>query len=88
VFNFFAEAFHWILEQQLTKANISATIIHYLDDFLLVLDPGATDNLKQSSKIFATLCGQVGLSIITSKNEEGTAVGFAGLVLDTGNMVI
>ena len=88
LFNLFAEGFHWILEQQLKKANISATIIHYLDDFLLVLDPGAMTNLEQSSQIFTSLCAQLGLSIKTLKNEEGTAVSFAGLVLDTGNMVI
>lgn len=88
LFNLFAEVFHWILEQQLKKANIRATIIHYLDDFLLVLDSGAIANLEQSSQIFSSLCAQVGLSIKTSKNEEGTAVSFAGLVLDTGNMVI
>ena len=88
LFNLFAEVFHWILEQQLKMANISASIIHYLDDFLLVLDPGAITNLEQSSQIFTSLCVQVGLSIKTSKNEEGTAVSFAGLVLDTGKMVI
>jgi len=31
---------------------------------------------------------QVGLSIKTSKNEEGTAVCFAGVVVDTRNIVI
>ena len=88
LFNLFAEVFHWILEQQLKKANISASIIHYLDDFLLVLDPGAITNLEQSSQIFISLCAQVGLSIKTSKNEEGPALSFAGLVLDTGKIVI
>jgi len=68
-------------------ANISATIIHSLNNFLLVLDPGAITNLKKSSEIITTLCEQVGLSIKTSKNEEGTTVSFTGLVLDTGNIV-
>ena len=88
LFNLFTEVFPWILEQQLQKANISATIIHYLDNFQLVLDPRAITNLEQSCQIFTSLCAQVGLSIKTSKNEEGTAVSFAGLVLDTGKMVI
>jgi len=88
LFNLVAEVCYWILGQQFKTANIIPTIIHYLDDFLLALDPGAIANLKKSSEIFTTLCAQVALSIKTSKNEEGTAVSFAGLVLDTGNMVI
>jgi len=87
-FNLFAEPFHWIIEEQLKTVNIRATIIHYLDDSLLVLDPGAIANLKQSSEIFTTPCAQVGLSIQTGKNEEGSAVSFALLVLDTSNLGI
>ena len=34
--NLFAEVFHWILEQ-LNSRNVPATVIHYLDDFLIVL---------------------------------------------------
>jgi len=44
-FNHFAEVFYWIVEQELKTANISATVIHYLDDFLLLLDPGVIANL-------------------------------------------
>jgi len=66
-FNLGVEVFHCILEQQLQMANITATIIHYLEDYLLVLDPGAIVNLKRSSKIFTTLCAQVGLRIKTGK---------------------
>jgi len=60
LFNLFAEAFHYILEQQLKTANMSALIIQYLDDFLLRLDPKAIANLKTSSEIFTILCAQVG----------------------------
>jgi len=71
LFNLFAEVSHWILEKQLKMANITATIIHYLDHFWLVLDPGVIVNLKKSSEILTTLCAQVGLSIKTLKMKRG-----------------
>ena len=40
IFNLFAEVFHWILEQQLQKINPKARVIHYLDDFVVLLPPG------------------------------------------------
>ena len=88
VFNLFAEVFHWILEQQLQTQNISSRIIHYLDDFLIALPPGPNNRLNHSTQMFSTLCSEVGLSIKTAKNEEGTAVSFAGFILDTRSMVI
>lgn len=40
IFNLFAEVFHWILEQQLQKICLNAHVMHYLDDFLVLLPPG------------------------------------------------
>ena len=86
LFNLFAEVFHWILEQQLNSRNIPATVIHYLDNFLIVLPPGV-DN-SRCTEVFSTLCEQVGLSIKVAKNEEGTTVSFAGIEFETSTMVI
>ena len=78
--------FHWILEEHLEEQNLRAIVIHYLDDFLLVLPPGGT--LERYTETFSTLCDRVGLTIRDSKNEEGEAVCFAGIEFDTRRMVI
>ena len=61
-------------------------MIHYLDDFRLVLPP--CSNLELHSQIFSLLCKEVGLTIKQSKNEKGTVVRFAGIRFDTKHMVI
>ena len=37
LFNLFAEVFHWILEEELKTLGLRVRIIHYLDDFPMVL---------------------------------------------------
>ena len=86
LFNLFAEVFHWILEAELSHQDLAAGVIHYLDDFLIILPP--VGNLEKYSEIFAQLCSQVGLTIKTAKNEEGQLANFAGFELDTHSMVI
>ena len=86
LFNLFAEVFHWILEDQLIQQNMSACVIHYLDDFLIVIPAG--ENPDQCSQIFASLCRVVGLTINNSKNEQGTVTSFAGLEFDSHCMII
>lgn len=86
LFNIFAEVFHWILESALQKESLPVSIIHYLDDFLLVLPPGA--DFERYSTRFSTLCAEVGLAIKTAKNEEGSIASFAGVEFDNSNMVI
>jgi len=39
LFNLFAEVFHWVLEDQLRRLSQPVSVIHYLDDLLLVLPP-------------------------------------------------
>jgi len=63
-----------------------ATVIHYLDDFLLVLPPVV--KLSMVRTIFETQSEEVGLLIKKAKNEEGNIVSFAGLEMDTKCMVI
>ena len=86
LFNLFAEVFHWIVEDQLWNEGLHAWIIHYLDDFLIILPPGS--KLERHIAIFERLCKEVGLSIKEAKNEEGTMASFAGIELDTREMVI
>ena len=86
LFNLFAEVFHWILEDQLRKQNIAAQIIHYLDDFLIVIP--TDQNPEQCIQAYTALCGQVGLRIKHAKDEQGTTSSFAGLEFDSREMVV
>jgi len=86
LFNLFAEVIHWILEDQLRKHNIPARIIHYLDDFLIVIP--ASEHPDQCSQMFASLCREVGLTIKDSKKEKGRVASFAGLEFDSRRMII
>ena len=82
----FAEVFHWILAEQFKYKKLEAKIIHYLDDFLIVLPEGG--NTALYAQTFTSLCFTVGLSIKESKTEEGKVASFGGLKLDTQAMVI
>ena len=84
--NLFAEVFHWILEEEFKLQGLRASIIHYLDDFLMILPPNS--QLERYTTIFTRLCYEVGLRIKESKNEEGTVVCSAGIELGTRLMVI
>ena len=86
LFNLFSEAFHWILQEELGTQELPGRIIHYLDDFLIVIPPDS--NPTNYTRVFAKLCTELGLSIKESKNKEGTTVDFAGVELDTRRMVI
>lgn len=86
LFNLFSEAFHWILQEELGTQELPGRIIHYLDDFLIVIPPDS--NPTNYTRVFAKLCTELGLSIKESKNKEGTMVDFAGVELDTRRMVI
>ena len=86
LFNLFAEVFHWILEDQLNHQNLQATVIHYLNDLLIIIPRGGS--AKKYSEVFTRLCAEVGLAIKVSKNEEGLVASFGGVELDTRTMVI
>jgi len=88
IFNLFAETFHWILADELQRMALPAKIVHYLDDFLIILPPATTTDLNIYTTRFSELCQEVGLSIKESKNEEGTIAIFGGIEMDTENMVI
>ena len=86
LFNLFADIFHWILEDQLQGRRLPAKIVHYLDDFLIILP--STADLISYSKIFNKLAEEVGLAIKESKNEEGTVASFGEIEIDTEKMII
>ena len=86
LFNLFAETFHWVLQEDLQREHISADIVHYLDDFLAIIPPEESPVLY--SRRFAELSDEVGLAIKESKSEQGTTVSFAGVEIDTVQMVI
>lgn len=85
-FNLFAEAFHWVLEYKLSQQSLPVQIIDYLDDFLLIASAYA--DLEKYSSVFTALCKEVRLAIKTSKNEQGRVTSFAGVALDSRNMLI
>lgn len=85
LFNLFAETFPEILDNALAKANLQVEIIHYLEDFLIILP--TNHNRKSYSRKFSHLCGLVGLPIKVAKNEEGKVASFGGVEVDTdGNL--
>ena len=86
IFNLFTEVFHWILEDQFSRATLTAKVIHYLDDFLIVIP--ATENTDPYSRIFSHVYDNVGLAIKTAKNEQGCVATFGGVELDTKSMVV
>jgi len=73
LFNMFAEGLHWILEHQFHQS-----IVHYLDDFLLV---GGND-----TTLFGRICNYLGLEEKPSKSIDGTVVDFTGIELDSDRM--
>jgi hypothetical protein len=80
IFNYFAEALHWILEHR----SQNKAILHYLDDFLGIFTSLATAQLF--AKVFQQVCGILGFGIKESKDMLGTTVDFLGLELDSVRM--
>ena len=78
--------FHPTLAQQLPTSDTRIDVIHYHDDFLIVLPQGARSKIW--AELCANLCHKVGLTIKVSKNKEGTIVSFAGIEFNTGRIVI
>lgn len=83
LFNFVAEGFHWIIEQRLKP--LKGRVIHYLDDFLIVLPKGA--KWRNAVRIFDETAEELGLAIKTSKNRQGEVIDFVGFELDSNRMV-
>ena len=78
IFNKFANAIHWILEN-----NYGATILHYLDDFLLV-GPPEQPVCQEAMSTMLQVCERMGVPVATEKCEgPATCITFLGIVLDS-----
>jgi len=84
--NLCAQVFHWVLEDQLKRLSLPVSVLHYLDDFFLVLPPQSQPEVYTG--LFTSLCSEVGLCIKDSKREEGSRASFACIDVDTRLMVI
>jgi len=72
LFNLFAEALHWMLEQR------SITSSHYLDDFF-----GATNGeAEKTLQVFKSLSQTLGLSVQDKKLEHGHALEILGILVE------
>ena len=59
IFNLFAEVFHWLLEQKLQASFPQAKVVHYLDDFIVLLPHEST--WEPAAAIFQELAEELGL---------------------------
>ena len=81
IFNYFAEALHWVLET-LKEWNVT----HYLDDFLVVF-PANTD-ITSYSQQFDDILETFDLSKATEKDSQGCTVIHLGFEFDSINMEV
>ena len=86
LFNLFAEMFHWILVKEFMQQQQPVEILHYLDDFFLII-PHEVE-LNAYSQRFSQLCKEVGLVIKVVKNKQGTVASFGGVEFDTEKMAV
>ena len=78
IFNNFANAIHWTLEN-----NYGATLLHYLDDFLLV-GPQEQPTCQEAMATMLQVCERMGVPVATEKCEgPATCITFLGIVLDS-----
>lgn len=77
VFDLFAKGLNWIL------VDAGWQIIHYLDNFLAVLEGAEADKYEL---FFRYVCTQLGLTINEKKSARGTLAEFLGIELDTEQM--
>ena len=75
-----------MLTTELDDKRIPGEVVHYLDHFRAIIPPNG--NPGYYGRRFAELWREVGLSVKESKSEEGTAVSFGGVEIDTADIVI
>ena len=78
IFDNFATSLHWILEH-----NHGATLLHYLDDFLL-LGPPSSPTCPDSMSTMLQVCQELGMPVAMEKSEgPATCLTFLGIELDS-----
>ena len=82
LFNVVADCLQWIFRRH------EMTVIHYLDDFLLV-GPADSDHCGSSLMLALELCDQLGVKVSRKKLEgPTTTLSFLGILLDTVKMEV
>ena len=83
LFNQFAEALHWILNN-----NYQVDAVHYLDNFLIVGAPGA-DQCASSVQLTLRVCESLGIPVAVDKLEgPATRISFLGIMLDSEAQIL
>ncbi len=77
IFDPFAKGLNWIL------MDAGWQTIHYLDDFLAILEGGLNIDADKYELFLYYLCNQLSLSINIKKNARRTLAEFLGIELDT-----
>ena len=80
LFDIFAKGLTWIMIYHGWQT------LHYLDDFLVILEPKSNHLVRELEVFFKILCSELGITIDISKNQQGTLVDFLGILLDTKKM--
>jgi Reverse transcriptase (RNA-dependent DNA polymerase) len=79
IFNLFAEALHWILQNE-----FGWVVHHYLDDFIIFLTNDIHSH--QVGIQFQAICSQLGFNVAEDKSIEGTQVEYLGITIDSEKM--
>ncbi|KAF7338810.1 Integrase/recombinase xerD [Mycena sanguinolenta] len=75
IYNYFAEAHHWIL---LSRDEVLRLIQHYLDDWLNVTPAlRGVEYARHGRDVFRTIAAELGFSLSSDKEEAGQAVSAA-----------
>ena len=83
IFNVMADCLQWILENK-----GSCKVIHYLDDFLFMGEPGS-QQCGESLQLALNTCQRLGVRVSMEKLEgPSTQISFLGIMLDTERLEV
>jgi len=83
LWDLYAAALHFFLDH-FTGANCEHEVIHYVDDFLFVVEPGKEEEAKRMLTGAMALCEMLGLPLAPEKTEGPVqCLTFLGIELDT-----
>ena len=83
LWDLYASALHFCF-MHLLKTHAQRSVIHYVDDFLFVVEPGAEEAAHSMLAAAVALCEELGLPLAPEKSEGPvTDLTFLGIKLDT-----
>lgn len=83
LWDLYASALHFCF-MHLLETHASRSVIHYVDDFLFVVEPGAEEAALSMLEGAKALCAELGLPLAPEKSEGPvTDLTFLGIKLDT-----